>query len=262
MNDDVSLLKIIGLTMYEAQAYVTLTSLISATAIEISQKSNIPRSKIYDVLKNLNEKNFIEIEDGRPLVYTVKSPVEVLSREKEKLSTKIDDSITRLTNIYENGISQVQAPIWRIYGVEKIINKELEIIQRSKKSINMRIGFLFENEAELLVKEFKKRKDLKVKILASPKCYINNKEFKIIEFFKDNDIEIYKADIPFVKLIIADSKEMFHTYTKFSKDKQNVIPTTAIGIWNQYEDISNNYNERFENQLEKIIKKQKNITSS
>lgn len=120
MNDDVHLLKGIGLTMYEAQAYVTLTALISATAVDISEKSNIPRSKIYDVLKKLNEKNYIEIEDGRPLIYTVKSPVEVLTREKERLDRNIEDSITRLTNIYENGISQVQAPIWRIYGVEKI----------------------------------------------------------------------------------------------------------------------------------------------
>ena len=36
--------------MYEAQAYVTLTSLIQATAVEVSEKSGIPRSKIYDIL--------------------------------------------------------------------------------------------------------------------------------------------------------------------------------------------------------------------
>lgn len=258
MNDDVHLLKGIGLTMYEAQAYVTLTALISATAVDISKKSNIPRSKIYDVLKKLNEKNYIEIEDGRPLIYTVKSPVEVLTREKERLDRSIEDSITRLTNIYENGISQVQAPIWRIYGVEKIINKELEIIQRAKKSINMRIGFLFKNEAKMLLKEFKKRNDLDIKILASQTCYIDNEEFNIVKFFKENEINVQKADIPFVKLVIADSKEMMHTYSKFTQETRDVIPETAIGIWNQYDDIARNYNERFENQFKKISKKAKN----
>ena len=157
MDDNISTLKGIGLTMYEAQAYVTLTSLISAPAVEIAEKSNIPRSKIYDVLKSLGKKNFIEIEDGRPLTYNVKSPVEVLNREKDRLENEIDDTISRLTNIYENGMSQVQAPIWRIYGVEKIISKELEIIKRAKKSINMRIGFLFEQEGEALIKAFKKQ---------------------------------------------------------------------------------------------------------
>ena len=257
MDENISTLKGIGLTMYEAQAYVTLTSLIQATADEVSKSSGIPRSKIYDVLKKLSEKDFIEIEDGRPLTYVVKSPVEVLSREKEKIDSQIEDAIVRLTNIYENGMNQVQAPIWRIYGVEKIINQELEIIQRAKNTINMRIGFLFEGEGEALIKAFKKRRNLKVNILASPTCYINNEEINIIKMFKDQNINIQKADIPFVKVLISDSKEMMHTYTKFSQDKREVIPETAIGIWNKYEDVARNYDERFVNQLEKI-KKRKN----
>ena len=257
MDENISTLKGIGLTMYEAQAYVTLTSLIQASADEVSKSSGIPRSKIYDVLKKLSEKDFIEIEDGRPLTYVVKSPVEVLSREKEKIDSQIEDAIVRLTNIYENGMSQVQAPIWRIYGVEKIINQELEIIQRAKNTINMRIGFLFEGEGEALIKAFKKRRNLKVNILASPTCYINNEEINIIKMFKDQNINIQKADIPFVKVLISDSKEMMHTYTKFSQDKREVIPETAIGIWNKYEDVARNYDERFVNQLEKI-KKRKN----
>lgn len=257
MDENIATLKGIGLTMYESQAYVTLTSLISSTASEISEKSDIPRSKIYDVLKELEKKNFIEVEDGRPLTYNVKSPVEVLTREKERLNSEIDDTITRLTYIYENGMSQVQAPIWRIYGVEKIISQELEIIKRAKKSINMRIGFLFEGEGEALVKALKDRSDLRINILASPTCYINDEEFDIIPLFKEADIPIQKADIPFVKLIISDSREMMHTYTKFSEDKRNVIPETAIGIWNKYEDIAKNYDDRFMNQLKKIKNKQK-----
>ena len=256
MDENISVLKRIGLTMYEAQAYTTLTSLISSTASEVSEKSGIPHSKIYDVLKILTKKNFIEVEGGRPLTYHVKSPVEVLNREREKINSEIDDTITRLTNIYENGMSQVQAPIWRIYGVDKIINQETEIIARAKTSVNMRIGFLFEGEGEALIKAFKSKKDLKVNILASPTCYINNKEINIIKMFKDNNINIQKADIPFVKVLISDSKEMMHTYTKFSEDKRNVIPETAIGIWNKYEDVARNYDERFENQLEKIKQKQ------
>ena len=261
MKDNIYVLKGIGLTMYEAQAYLTLTSLISAQAFEIAEKSNIPRSKIYDVLKKLNQKKFIEIEDGRPLTYNVKSPVEVLTREKEKIVSKIDDEITKLTNIYENGMNQVQAPIWRIYGVEKIIAQEIEIIKRAKTSINMRIGFLFKNEGDALINALKSRSDLKINILASPTCYIDDEKIDIINLIKINNINVQKADIPFVKVLISDSKEMMHTYTKFSEDKRNVIPETAIGIWNKYEDIARNYNDRFENQLKKIKIKENNTHS-
>ena len=257
MDENISVLKGLGLTMYEAQAYLTLTSLISSTASEVAEKSGIPRSKIYDVLKGLIKKNYIDVEDGRPLTYNVKSPVEVLGREKEKIDSQIDDTITRLTNIYENGMSQVQAPIWRIYGVEKIISQEIEIIKRAKNTVNMRIGFLFEGEGEALIKAFKKKRGLKVNILSSPTCYINENEVNILKMFKDGNINVQKADIPFVKVLISDSKEMMHTYTKFSEDKRYVIPETAIGIWNKYEDVARNYDERFMNQLEKIKRKQK-----
>ncbi|MBE6500594.1 MAG: TrmB family transcriptional regulator [Methanobrevibacter thaueri] len=50
MDKNISTLKEIGLTKYEAQAYTTPTSLISSTVIEIAEKSNIPLSKIYDIL--------------------------------------------------------------------------------------------------------------------------------------------------------------------------------------------------------------------
>ena len=73
MDDNIATLKGIGLTLYEAEAYVTLTSLISSTAGEIAEKSGIPRSKIYDVLKGLSKKSFIEVEDGRPQTYHIKS---------------------------------------------------------------------------------------------------------------------------------------------------------------------------------------------
>lgn len=52
-------------------------------------------------------------------------------------------------------------------------------------------------------------------------------------------------------MIISDAKEMMHIYTKFSKENLETIPNTSIGIWNQYEEIANNYNERFENQIKK-----------
>ena len=67
-------LKKLDLTSYEAKAYITLNSLTSGTAVEISKESGIPRSKIYDILKKLEPRNFIEISDGKPLTFTVIPP--------------------------------------------------------------------------------------------------------------------------------------------------------------------------------------------
>ena len=103
-QEDINLLKQLGLTTYEAKAYITLSSLIQATADEISNKSDIPRSKIYDVLKRLNSKDYLKIESGRPLTYHVNPPVNVLKREKEKFIKRINNTSHNLNTLYEKKI--------------------------------------------------------------------------------------------------------------------------------------------------------------
>lgn len=257
-QDDINLLKQLGLTSYEAKAYITLSLLIQATAEEISDNSKIPKSKIYDVLKRLNLKEYIEIESGRPLTYHVKPPINVLKREKEVFNKKIEKTSKNLNNLYEQKISQVEAPIWRISGRENIIDKELEIIRRSKKTINMRIGFLLKDELSKLIYELLlKSENVTINIMISPYCNTLSEQTNVNRLYDKNNVNIYKTEIPFVKMIISDSIEMMHIYSKFSKETYEIIPHTAIGIWNQYEEIANNYSERFESQIKKIKPVQK-----
>ena len=245
-----------GLSTYESKAYITLCSMISGKAVDISEASGIPRSKIYDVLKELNKKGFVEIEKTKPLKYTVVTPKTVFEREREKIEAELAECEEELTELYNHEISKTQAPVWLINTSEKIISKELEIIERSSRSISMRIGFLLEGEGEELIKAFRRLpEDVSIRILASRECYIDKEKVEIIETFKKaglKNLEIIKADIPFVKVLIRDGREMIHTYVQFTGEEKSVIPKTAVGIWNQYNDVCRNYEERFDNQFEKI----------
>ena len=256
-NKAIESLKKLGLSTYQALVYLSLTYMISGTATEISLNSNVPRSKIYDVLKILGEKGFIEIERGRPLKYHVVPPKEVFRHHKDKILEELEETEMELNYAYESQLSKIPAPIWLIHGTDRIIKKELEIISRSKKTINIRMGFLFRNEIDQLIEKFNKliNKGIEVNILASPYSYVDNKKINIIKEFKDSKVNIMKADLPYVKMIVRDGKEMIHIFTKFSGKKRSVISNTAIGVWNQYEDIAKNYDERFFNVWKKKSKK-------
>ena len=67
-----------GLTRYEAKAYIGMCNLITGKAEEIAKSSEIPRSKIYNTLKALDKKGFIEITHTRPLEYKVVPPSEII----------------------------------------------------------------------------------------------------------------------------------------------------------------------------------------
>ncbi len=248
-----------SLSTYESKAYIALCSMIKGKAVDISEASRIPRSKIYEVLKELNKKGFVEIEKSKPLIYTVVPPKEVFKKEREKIELELAECEEELDELYNHEISKTQAPVWLINTSEKIISKELEIIDRSRKNIDMRIGFLLEGEGEELIKAFRKLpRTVKINILASKECYIDKEKIEIIESFKKarlENLEIIKADIPFVKVLISDGREMIHTYVQFTGEEKSVIPKTAMGIWNQYNDVCKNYEERFDNQFEKIKNK-------
>ena len=81
-------LMFLGLTSYEARTYTSLVQMGQATASEISRHSGVPKSKIYDVLEGLREKEFVyEIETGETKTkeYRPFSPNDTVQAKKKPL---------------------------------------------------------------------------------------------------------------------------------------------------------------------------------
>jgi hypothetical protein len=181
---------------------------------------------LYSTLTNVN----FDAEDLINLgLEAGEANVKVMKREKEKFIRRINKTGENLNTLYEKKISEVEAPIWRISGLDNIIDKELEIIRQSKKTINMRIGFLLQDEGSKLVYELLlKSENVKINLMVSPYCRISYKEFNISKLVNQKNVNVYTTDIPYVKLLISDSKEMMHIYSKFSKENGEILPNTAI----------------------------------
>ncbi|WP_225370246.1 hypothetical protein [Methanobrevibacter arboriphilus] len=96
----------------------------------------------------------------------------------------------------------------------ELLKKELEIISRAKSTVSIRMGFLFEGESKFLKDKFKNllKKGIEINILAAEYCYIDDKKIDVLAEFEDCGVNILKADIPFVKLIIRDGIEMIHIF--------------------------------------------------
>jgi sugar-specific transcriptional regulator TrmB len=73
----------LGLSEYEAKAYLALIHENPATAYETGKASGIPTSKVYEVLKKLVEKGIASIVDeGRTKQYIPLSADEFLDQHK------------------------------------------------------------------------------------------------------------------------------------------------------------------------------------
>ena len=127
----------LGLTDYEIKAYVSLLAKPGIQASEVSKGSDVPVSKIYEVLSNLERKGWVESEHIRPTRYFPKSPSTALEalrmRREAELKANEDHLLSELKPIYEQKETQERPDIWINRGEYNILAKVRETINRCKK---------------------------------------------------------------------------------------------------------------------------------
>jgi len=96
MESVVEKLQRVGLTEYEAKAYLALLNTHLSTATKVSEKSNVPRTKIYSVLESLERKSWVRIYSGVPLLFKAVEPLKVFEKAKEDYAEFLESVQTTL----------------------------------------------------------------------------------------------------------------------------------------------------------------------
>ena len=105
-KDFLERLKDFGLNSYERKLWIALLSRGVSTAGELSDISNVPRSRAYDVLESLEKKGFIVVKVGKPIKYLAVAPSEVIERVKKKVSEEADDRAKILSQLKDSDVLQ------------------------------------------------------------------------------------------------------------------------------------------------------------
>ncbi|MEM5872973.1 MAG: helix-turn-helix domain-containing protein, partial [Candidatus Aenigmatarchaeota archaeon] len=69
---------IFGLNTYEAKIWLALLAKGNATASELADLADIPRSRAYDILESLEKKGFTIMKLGKPIRYMAVPPSDVI----------------------------------------------------------------------------------------------------------------------------------------------------------------------------------------
>lgn len=133
MNERIAGLKKIGLNEYEARAYVSLVGLREATAREILDAGEIPQGRIYDVLKDLANKGFVEILEGSPTYYRAIDPAEVMQSMSTEYTHLLQQSMDTLKNLHIESSSGY--PFWIIHNEPAIVNRISTLLKSAEKEV-------------------------------------------------------------------------------------------------------------------------------
>lgn len=129
----------IGLTSYEIRTYAALLKSGELTALDLSQKSGVPYSKIYEVLGSMEEDGWIGSDESRPTRYFPKSPSTGLEMTKHRMEEDFaaDSSVIthELVPLYEKSGTSEKPDIWVLSGMTNIAAKILEMVESCRKEV-------------------------------------------------------------------------------------------------------------------------------
>lgn len=129
----------IGLTSYEIRTFSSLLKTGELTASELSQKSGVPYSKIYEVLGTLEEKGWIGSDDSRPTKYFAKSPATGIETTKQKFESDFKENqniiLKELVPLYEKSGTSERPDIWVLSGAINIAAKILEMVETCRNEV-------------------------------------------------------------------------------------------------------------------------------
>ncbi|MBC7130795.1 TrmB family transcriptional regulator, partial [Candidatus Bathyarchaeota archaeon] len=140
MNERIRhLLRKVGLTEYEAEAYLLLLEKGALTAKQISYGAQIPYSKVYQILNSLEKKGWVEVARKRPSKYFPKSPETALMITRKALENEwmqVEAALIEdLSPLYEKLKTQEKYDIWILRGLTNIFPKFKEMIKKCRKEI-------------------------------------------------------------------------------------------------------------------------------
>ena len=165
----------IGLTSYEIRSYTTLLKEGEINASEISEKSGVPYSKIYEVLGVLEEKGWIGSDDSRPTKYFAKSPTTALETTKQSAENEFLKNqsviLTELTSLYEKTGTSEKPDIWVISGAMNIVAKIMELVENCRSEVLIAIPQAGEEIVKQALPKLRQlnEKGVKITILTSDK---------------------------------------------------------------------------------------------
>ncbi len=208
------------LNIYEVKIWTALLSRGIATAGELSDISNVPRSRSYDILESLEKKGFVMMKLGKPIKYIAIKPEEILKRIRDDVLTNADSKVTYLESIksdelfteldllYKLGIKKIEphSLAGSIKGRDNIYTQLRNMLENAKKSV------VILTSAPGLIRKAKRFKSLFAKLaskgmkikIAVPDYESNNKDINEIKKY----VQIKTIDKIKGRFIIVDEKEI------------------------------------------------------
>ncbi len=230
----ISTLQKLGLTYYGAKAYAALMKTGATIPSILSEESGIPRTKIYEVLRKLEEDGWVVVEKGRPSRITPKYPKEIIKERKAIFNSDIDRISHEMTMTYDRLVENENPKVTIINCIDTIIHLTEEMMTSARKKI-MIMGTLYsQEEIEPMKKSINKAQErgISVRIITMPYLKLKDSEINIITELSKVTNDIKLGHPVYIKTLMVDDREVLITIAKVQNNIPDMENVSAIRISN------------------------------
>jgi len=233
--------KIFDLNLYEARIWTALLSRGVSTAGELSNISDVPRSRTYDILESLEKKGFVLMKIGKPIKFIALKPEEVVERVKKNLivhaherskrleQLKGDEVLEELNSLFTNGIKFIEPSdlSGSLRGRQNMYNHLDMIARGAEKTITLVTtaeGLNRKLEVLMPVFEKAKKRGVTIRIAAPiiPQNYKIAKDLAKVAEVRDTSKHGLNG-----RFTVIDSKELMFMLL----DDKSVHPNYDVAVW-------------------------------
>jgi len=125
----------LGLSEYAARSFVALASLGEATAREVSDAADVPRTRVYDAVEELRERGLVDVQQSTPKRFWAVS-VETAARKFEREHVqRVNGLLDALDGLESTPRTEEQRGVWTVSSREDVTDRLVEFVDGADEEV-------------------------------------------------------------------------------------------------------------------------------
>ncbi|WP_114579696.1 TrmB family transcriptional regulator [Saliphagus sp. LR7] len=142
-QEAVELLQRFGLKEYEARSFVALSRVPHGTAKDISEISEVPRTRVYDATGVLESKGLVEVQHSNPQVFravSIEEAAEILRDEYESRTERLVTTLQEMDAAEFEADEQLTQEVWALSGPSTITQRTRQLLDEADHEVVIVLG--------------------------------------------------------------------------------------------------------------------------
>jgi len=124
-----------GLSAYAARTFVALVSLGTGTAKDVSGVSDVPRTRVYDAIEELQDRGLVDVQQSSPKEFWAISGETTGRKFEQELDHRLSVLTAALDELEPVERTEEQRGVWTVDGQAAITDRIIEFVNDAEEEI-------------------------------------------------------------------------------------------------------------------------------